>query len=131
MTQTQKDKSKELRNRWNRAKQMLDEKKISEIDAIMQTHGMNISRTGFMVVSLEMQQQGFEGIPYLDAKTYKGWHESGFQVRKGEKSTLGSITWVGVGKKEPTPAKPEGESGFLFPKSYNLFHRSQVDAIAS
>ena len=131
MTQKQKDHSKELRDRWNRAKSMLDDKKISEIDAIMATHGLNISRIGFMVVSQGMKQQGLEGIPYLDAKTYKGWRENGFQVRKGEKSTLGSITWVGVGKKEPTPAKPEGESGFLFPKSYNLFHRSQVDAIAS
>ena len=131
MTQKQKEHSKELRDRWNRAKLMLDDKKISEIDAIMATHGLNISATGFMVVSMEMKQQGFSGIPYLDAKTYKGWRENGFQVRKGEKSTLGSITWVGVGKKEPTPAKPEGENGFLFPKSYNLFHRSQVDAIAS
>jgi hypothetical protein len=131
MTQKQKDHAKELRAKWNTAKQLMTEKKISEIDAVMMTHGLNFSRTGFMIVSQEMQQQGFDGIPYVDAKTYKGWRENGFQVRKGEKSTLGSITWVGVGKKAPTPAKPEGESGFLFPKSYNLFHRSQVDAIAS
>lgn len=131
MTQTQKDRSKTLRDKWNRAKQMLDSGALSEIDAIMQTHGINFSRTGFSIVMMDMKAQGFDGIPYVDAKTYKGWRDTGFQVRRGEKSTLGSITWVGVGKKEPTTAKPEGESGFLFPKSYNLFHRSQVDAIAS
>ena len=130
MTQAQKDHSKELRDRWNKAKALLNDKTCSEIDAIMQTHGMNISQTGFMVVASEMKQQGLEGIRYLDAKTYKGWKDNGFQVRKGEKSTLGSITWVGVGKKEPTSAKPEGKKGFMFPKSYNLFHRSQVDALA-
>jgi phospholipid N-methyltransferase len=132
MTQKQKEHSKELRDRWNRAKTLLTDQKISEIDAIIQTHNMgSISQTGFMVVSMEMKQQGFDGIPYLDAKTYQGWKENGFQVRKGEKSKLGSITWVGVGKKEPTPEAPDGKNGFIFPKSYNLFHRSQVDAIGS
>lgn len=130
MTAKQKEHSKELRDRWNQAKRLLTDKKINEIDAIMATHDMNISRTGFMVVSMDMKAQGFEGIPYLDAKTYKGWRENGFQVRKGEKSTLGSITWIGIGKKEPTPEAPEGKGGFMMPKSYNLFHRSQVDAVA-
>lgn len=129
MTAKQKEHSKELRDRWNQAKRLLTDKKINEIDAIMATHGMNISRTGFMVVSMDMKAQGFEGIPYLDAKTYKGWRENGFQVRKGEKSTLGSITWIGIGKKEPTPDAPEGKRGFMMPKSYNLFHRTQVDAV--
>lgn len=129
MTTAQKDKQKKLRDHWNRAKKMLTDKKISEIDAIIATHGMNISRMGFMIVASEMKSQHLEGLPYLDAKTYKGWRENGFQVRKGEKSTLGSITWVGVGKKEPTPDAPDGKKGFMMPKSYNLFHRSQVDAV--
>jgi phospholipid N-methyltransferase len=131
MTQKQKERNQDLRNKWNHAKQLLNDKAISEIEAIMHTHGLNFSPTGYKIVAMEMAQQKLEGIPYVDAKTYKGWLENGFQVRKGEKSTLGSITWVGVGKKEPTPAKPEGKSGFLFPKSYNLFHRSQVDAVGS
>lgn len=136
MTQKQKDRSKELRAKWKTAKQLLTDGKIREIDAAIATHGLNISRMGYMIVSMEMRSQGLEGIPYLDAKTYKGWKENGFQVRKGEKSTLGSITWVGVGGKDPVKRTDgsieiEGDSGFIFPKSYNLFHRSQVDAIGS
>ena len=131
MTQKQKDKNEALRGQWKQTKENLTENKISEIEAIMKIHGMNFSPIGFQIVYQEMQQQGFDGIPYVDAKTYKGWRENGFQVRKGEKSTLGSITWVGVGKKEATPDNPDGKGGFMFPKSYNLFHRSQVDAIGS
>lgn len=130
MTEKQKEHTKALRARWTRAKQLLTAEKISEIEAMIITHGMKISQTGFMIVSMDMKQQGFDGLPYLDAKTYKGWKDNGFQVRRGEKSTLGSITWVGVGQKEATPEKPEGKSGFMFPKEYKLFHRSQVDAIA-
>lgn len=131
MTTKQKERNQALRDQWDQTKKSLTEKRITDIDAIMLTHGLNFSPVGFQIAFQEMKQQGFDGIPYVDAKTYKGWKDNGFQVRKGEKSTLGSITWVGVGKKEPTPDKPEGKKGFLFPKSYNLFHRSQVDAIGS
>jgi len=140
MTKKQKqDYNKELRDRWNAAKKLLDDKRIKVIDAIMRTHGLNYSRTGFFIVYRDMQKQGLDGVPYVDAKTYKGWRESGFQVRKGEKSTLGGITWVGASKEGPstsadntnnTDESGEGENrGFFFPKSYKLFHRSQVDAI--
>jgi len=131
MTKKQ-DYNKKLRDRWNAAKKLLDDKRIKVIDAIMRTHGLNYSRTGFLIVYREMKKQGLDGVPYVDAKTYKGWRESGFQVRKGEKSTLGGITWIGTGKEGPTTTDESGEGenrGFVFPKSYKLFHRSQVDAI--
>lgn len=118
---------KELRARWQKAKQLLTESKIKDIDAIIATHGLNISRTGFMVVSMQMSSQNLDGLPYLDAKTYKGWQENGFQVKKGEKSTLGSITWIGVKGKEAKPGE-DAKDGFVMPKAYKLFHRSQVEA---
>jgi len=79
-----------------------------------------------------MTNQGLNGIPYLDAKTYGGWQDNGFQVRRGEKSTLSGITWVQVGGKEADKgAETDGKDGFCFPKEYHLFHRSQVDAIGA
>ena len=117
-----------LRKQWQRAKDLLTEQKISEIDAICITHGLQISRTGFMVVAMGMKQHGFDGIPYLDAKTYRGWKENGFQVKKGETSVLGSITWVGVEGKEAKPGE-DAKDGYMMPKAYKLFHRSQVEAI--
>ena len=120
---------KQLREQWENAKKLLTEDKIKVIDAAIATHGLNISRTGYMLVSMQMLAQDLDGIPYLDAKTYKGWKENGFQVRKGETSTLGSITWIGVKSKEKheTP-DGEGKKGFMMPKAYKLFHRSQVEA---
>ena len=115
---------KGLRDRWNQAKQDLTAEKICEIEAIIKTHGMNISNTGFFFVSLQMKRQGLDGLPYLDAKTFKGWLDNGFRVRKGEKSTLSGITWIGTGKGEDD----DDQSGYVFPKQYHLFHRSQVDA---
>lgn len=117
----------ELRERWKLAKQLLTESKIKDIDAMIATHGLNISRMGFMVVSMQMSAQNLDGLPYLDAKTFKGWQENGFQVKKGEKSTLGSITWIGVKGKEAKPGE-DAKDGFVMPKAYKLFHRSQVEA---
>lgn len=122
---------KQLRERWTTAKQMLNEGKINEIQAIIATHGLKISNTGFMFVSIQMQRQHLDGLPYLDAKTYKGWRENGFQVRKGEKSTLSGITWISANTRTKTVEHKDDNTdkgGFVFPKEYHLFHRSQVDA---
>ena len=117
----------DLRARWKLAKQLLTESKIKDIDAMIATHGLNIYRMGFMVVSMQMSAQNLDGLPYLDAKTFKGWQENGFQVKKGEKSTLGSITWIGVQGKEAKQGE-DAKDGYVMPKAYKLFHRSQVEA---
>jgi hypothetical protein len=118
---------KSLRERWQNAKRALDEGKISEIHAIITTHGLKVSVSGWMFVSIQMKQQGFDGLPYLDAKTYKGWKDNGFQVRKGEKSTLSGSTWVSPSQKNDD-GEQEADDSYVFPKEYHLFHRSQVDA---
>ena len=126
--------SRQLRERWTTAKKLLTEEKISLIQAIIASHGWNISATGYAVIEAQMQAQGLDGIPYLDAKTYKGWRENGFQVRKGQKSTLSGITWVNVTGQAEAPVERSTtveKSGFCFPKAYHLFHRSQVDAIGA
>lgn len=131
MEHTKQDKQayfKGLRDRWNEAKKLLTAGKIKEIEAIIATHGMNISQTGFMCVMMQLNEQGLDGLPYLDAKTFPGWKENGFQVRKGERSTLSGITWIGAKGKEKTEDQDK-KSGFMFPKEYKLFHRSQVEAM--
>jgi hypothetical protein len=115
-----------LRSRWQEAKEMSqDEKQINE--AIMLSHGLNMSLTGFCYVQAQMQAQGMEGLPYIDAKTFQGWHEAGFTVRKGEHSTLNGLTWVAAKTKNEATGKEE--SKFAFPKQYFLFHRSQVQPL--
>ena len=122
-----------LRAQWAAAKKHSLNGGRAEIEAIMATHGMKVSMIGFMVVYTQMKSQGLDGIPYLDAKTFQGWKENGFKVRKGEKSTLDGITWVNVTTDKLTT--PDGEtsdiSTYAMPKGYHLFHRSQVEPLTA
>lgn len=116
-----------LRTEWQKAKVMSeDQKQITE--AIMLSHGLKMSLTGFYYVQAQMKAQGLEGIPYIDAKTFTGWKESGFQVKKGEHSTLKGLTWIST--KTTDELTGEESNGYTFPKEYHLFHRSQVFEIA-
>lgn len=115
---------KRLRDQWNQAKLTAD---TDQIKAIIQNHGWKISVIGYAVIAHQMKAQDLKGYPYLDAKTYKGWKENGFQVKKGKKSTLTGITWINAFKKNDDPSKDD--DCFLMPKGYHLFHRSQVEEI--
>ncbi len=125
-----------LREEWQTAKSLLTAGEIKEIEAIIINHGMEISAISYKMVAMQMHAQKLDGIPYLDAKTFKGWKENGFTVKKGESSTLSGITWIGAepnnsdaGKLLPSGDITEEKKGFIFPKAYHLFHRSQVEAI--
>lgn len=61
-----------LRDRWNEAKE-LSKQKGKEIDAIIASHGLNISPTSYMLVYMQMEAKGLDGLPYLDMKTFAGW----------------------------------------------------------
>ena len=87
-----------------------------------QSAGAKISATGFAIIYSQMRQLGLDGLPYVDCKTFAGWKEAGFKVKKGEHSNLLGITWISAGKKE---SDDEGD-GYKFPKAYHLFHRTQV-----
>lgn len=121
-----------LRDRWtaNKAAANADNsaRELYERVAAESPSG-RVSFYSFYFTLSDMRKQGLDGLPYIDAKTFKSWRDAGFMVRKGEHSTLEGITWleVGAGKGED---KEDGD-GYLMPKAYALFHRSQVDAITA
>ena len=117
-----------LRSRWNAAKSISEEQK-QQAAAIMLVHGFNVSAAGYFFVAAQMKAQGLEGIPYIDARTFQGWKESGFHVRKGEHSTISGITWIKATTESEATEPDTEEKGFVFPKEYHLFHRSQVEPI--
>jgi len=79
----------------------------------------NFSPINYWLVKNSMISQELEGEPYLDAFTFKGWKEKGYKVKKGQKAFTHAITWI----------KPDDDDNYMFPKTYALFHKSQVEAI--
>jgi len=128
---------KGLRDRWNEIKKAVTEKELDEIKAIILEHGLNVSPYSYAFTASQMRARGLDGIPYLDCKTFMGWKDRGFQVRKGEKSEISGIVWIGpdADGSEPKEERAQGELKFkadkrppVFPRNYHLFHRSQVEA---
>ena len=118
-----------LRARWQTIKDGVTSGKLDEIKAIIAEHGLNVSPWSYAFTASSMHFHGFDGIPYLDCKTFRGWQESGFQVRKGEKSLISGIVWIGCGaKSEDADERIKTDRGYMMPKEYHLFHRSQVEA---
>ena len=118
---------KGLRDRWAAAKSYACE---DEVRAIIKNHGLNISITGYCFVASQMKTLGYDGLPYLDMKTYQGWKDNGFIVCKGQKSNVTGLTWIGIEGKEGAEEGAEKSNSYVMPKAYHLFHRSQVQAIA-
>jgi len=112
---------KQLRERWNKSKELAEKDEIAK--ALHKEVGGEFSYYSFYFTLMGMRDLGYDGIPYVDCKTYKGWKDSGFKVKKGEKSKLSGITWLGVGKDS------DGEPEFIYPKEYHLFHRTQVEEL--
>lgn len=123
---------KGLRNQWKAAKEYAENNQ--EAKALHMEAGLgSISIIGFSLVLRQMRAAGFDGIPYVDAKTFQKWREAGFKVRKGEKSRLHGLTWISAeGKREEKETETETETdektgGYAFPKVYHLFHKSQIE----
>lgn len=93
-----------------------------------------ISLTNFMMVASQMADQGLAGLPYVDVRTFNGWRAAGQRVKRGEKSSLWSITWIpanGNGSKPENGEAVEADtSRRMWPKLTALFHISQVEAIS-
>ncbi len=125
-----------LRSQWQAAKEFAehDEQVDQLVDAIVAQGVENVSPTNVMLVLMQAREQGLDGLPYIDFKDYRGWQKAGFQVRRGEKSRVFAITWVGGeddrqnndGDEEPGAKKVSRR----WPKMVHLFHRSQVDPAA-
>lgn len=115
---------KALRQNWQKNKEASqnDADMKAKYEAIQaESPNFKISYMGFYFTAMQMQAQNLEGIPYIDAKTFNGWREAGFKVKKGEHSKIDGITWIGNEDKD-------GEKT-LYPKRYALFHKSQVEAL--
>jgi len=122
---------KQLRAEWQKAKDIAN---IDEIQAIITNYGLSISPISYSLISMQMNALNLDGIPYLDCKTFQGWKENGFIVKKGEKSQIHGLTWITANNSKSDLDNSEIEDqkdSFLFPKIYHLFHRSQVTEIQS
>jgi len=87
---------------------------------------MGISWTGYVFCKLQMKNLGLQGEPWIDMKTFKGWTEAGFKVKKGEKSQVKGLTRLKSGSKGA-----DDDDGYVFPKVYHLFHSSQVEPLGA
>jgi hypothetical protein len=117
---------RELRARWKASKEMADKDEIAK--ALYQEVGGNFSYYSFYFTLMDMQRLGYDGIPYIDCKTFRGWLDSGFRVKKGEKSRINGIVWIHPTVKNENGDYVEVEES-IYPKIYHLFHKSQVEAI--
>lgn len=118
-----------LRQQWQAAKaRAAADDSIGAIYTQLCTMGVgDISMYNVSLILMQAESQGLDGLPYVDFKTYEHWRKSGFQVKRGEKSPVFSITWVGGPKGEEAEAGEQDRP--RFPKLTHLFHTSQVEAI--
>jgi hypothetical protein len=107
------------------------EEKIERVKA----YDGDISPVSFMMVLMQMRQQGLKGIPYEHARTFNGWRRAGRMVKRGETCSLFSIKWLDSGSNQETdaPAAEQSEATSerrrCYPKTTHLFHVSQTEEI--
>jgi len=111
-----------LRSRWEEAKDLAKKDEYQAMFMEAQRLGLKVSETGFTFTKVQMENLNLDGMPYIDAKTFKGWKDSGFKVKKGEKSVIKGITFI-------KPKSADDSDDYMFPKMYCLFHKSQIEAI--
>ena len=117
-----------LRREWKASKALSESDMLAE--ALFRESGLDgVSYQSFYFVLKQMKSQKLSGLPYIDTKTFQGWLNNGYKVIKGQKSTIHGITWLKVinGKVMPKETQGEEDKGFLYPKVYHLFHKSQVE----
>lgn len=111
-----------MRSQWKEAKELslkmlpLQKKELEKIQKVLPA----MSPMGYMFCKKQMENQGLNGLPWLDCKTFKGRKESGFVVKKWEHAKVHGLSRIAVW---------DEWKEFRYPKVYNLFHSSQVEAI--
>lgn len=113
---------KSLRERWNKSKKLAEGDEVAK--ALYQEVGGDFSYASFYFTLMEMKAKKLDGVPYIDCKTFNGWRQAGFMVKKGEKSKIDGIVWL-----HPKDKDGEDDEDNIYPKIYKLFHKSQVDKI--
>jgi hypothetical protein len=117
-----------LREEWQKSK-LLAENDM-EAEALFREAGeKGTSYNGFYFVYKQMKALKLEGLPYVDSKTFQGWRQNGFKVKKGEKSKIYGITWMAVKRDNKENKTDEDDIDYMYPKVYHLFHRSQVEEV--
>jgi len=119
----------DLRLDWQRSKALAENDLKAE--ALYRESGLTgVSYFSFYYVLKQMKALKLKGLPYVDCKTFGGWTENGYKVKKGEKSKVRGITWLGVKEDNKVAGKKEEDKiKFLYPKVYHLFHKSQVEEL--
>lgn len=117
---------KNLREQWkkNKLDASLDSDARLRYEAIKRESNGNFSYEAFYWTYKQMQKLNLDGVPYINCKTFDGWKESGFKVKKGEKSKISGITWLSFKTK-----KDGKDEDVVYPKVYHLFHSSQVEPL--
>lgn len=116
-----------LRKLWNDAAEFAKDEAALAAHAEAKRMGVEVSIRSFCLVSEQMKSLNLQGTPYIDTKTFNGWTSAGFKVKKGERSKLSSIVFIGA---KDSDADDDGKkSGYVFPKECHLFHVSQVEPI--
>jgi hypothetical protein len=119
-----------IRLEWQKSKALAENDMVAE--ALFREAGLKgVSYFSFYYVLRQIKALKLTGIPYVDTKTFQGWLENGYKVKKGEKSKISGVTWLKVvnGKVLNKGEKEEDGKSFLFPKVYHLFHKTQVEEI--
>ncbi len=127
--QEKKEYFENLRLDWQRSKALATQDMQAE--ALYRESGLKgVSYFSFYYVLKQLKRLKLRGLPYIDCKTFAGWKESGYKVKKGQKSNIKGITWIGV-KDDGKVAdkKDKDDIKFLYPKIYHLFHKTQVEEL--
>lgn len=123
-----KQATKDLRAKWSEAKKTITQEEQESISKFIADNALKISPLSYFIVSQQMKAQDLDGIPYRDAKTFKGWKSQGLCVKKGQHSFATGITWRTAKTKDENGKWVDSEdTGFVVPMGYKLFHRSQVE----
>lgn len=125
-TQSQKNQYfAQLRAEWRKSKELAENDEAAKAlhREVERTTNSKYSYWSFYFTLQDMRALGLDGLPYIDCKTFLGWKQSGFKVKKGEKSKIRGIVWMSFEKDE----NGEEDDMFMYPKIYHLFHKSQVE----
>lgn len=121
---------KTLREQWKARKALAEQDTDARAswEALQAEAGFSFSYLSYYFTLQDMQALGLKGSPYIDAKTFNKWRETGFKVRKGEQSKIRGVVWLHPITKQEDGTTEEDDSR-LYPKVYHLFHSSQVEPL--
>jgi hypothetical protein len=109
-----------LRKDWEKAQELAskDKKAVKLFNEVKKANKEAKSIEAFYFTLAQMQKLNLKGLPYVDVKTFDGWLEAGFVVKKGQSHIVNGVVYKAI-----------NPNGFKVPSFCNLFHKNQVQAI--